>query len=106
MNSAIVVYCTFPNEEKALEIAKLLIDTQLAACVNVLPGLTSIYTWQGETLSAKECLLMIKTKAEIYTKLEKLIKENHPYDCPEIIGLPIEHGLKGYLQWIENSVSA
>lgn len=84
-------------------MAELLVDEGLAACVNIVPGLTSIYKWQGKLETGSEVLLLIKTRCEHYGQIESRIKSIHPYELPEIISVPIENGLKGYLDWIDNS---
>ena len=99
-----VVFCTCPNNEVAKDLAKKVVLAKLAACVNIVPGLTSIYTFENKIETSSESLLIIKTTEAIYSKLETMLVENHPYQCPEVIGLPIELGSKGYLQWLKNSV--
>jgi periplasmic divalent cation tolerance protein len=106
LSNAYVVLCTCPKNEVATDLAHQIIASKLAACVNIVPGLTSIFCWQGKTETAIEVLLLIKTTAKAYPKLEALLAEAHPYDCPEVIGLPIELGIKGYLEWIKDNVLA
>jgi len=89
--------------ETATEMANALVDKGLAACVNILPGLTSIYQWQGERQCGEELLLMIKTSSNQYTAVESHIKSQHPYELPEIISVPISTGLTAYLDWINTS---
>ena len=89
-----------------MRIAKALVDQQLAACVNVVPGLTSVYRWQGQTESAQEVLLLIKTRQAVYPELEAALLTLHPYELPEIIAVPIEAGLPAYLSWIETGTGA
>ncbi len=101
---AYVVLCTCPSEEVAKALATKAVESRLAACVNIIPGLTSIYTWQDKLETANESLLLIKTTADAFPKLEALLLHEHPYECPEVIGLNIEHGTRGYLQWIEKTV--
>jgi periplasmic divalent cation tolerance protein len=103
---ACLVLCTCPNLKVANELAHQVIESGLAACINILPEINSIYTWQGKTESASEILLFIKTTVDAYPKLEMFLKTAHPYECPEVIGIPINHGLTGYLKWIKDSVSA
>ena len=98
-----VILCTFHNIDIATQCAHALIEKKLAACVNILPAITSIYAWEGQIETAQEQLLLIKIPAENYLIIENLIKQTHPYDVPEIIALPIERGLPDYLQWITNS---
>ena len=99
-----VVLCSCPDNEVATTLAKQIVESKLAACVNVLPAMTSIYTWENKLETATEVLLMIKTSFLAYSALELYITKAHPYECPEIIALPIDQGFEGYLQWINNSV--
>ncbi len=100
-----LIFCTCPDRETAEIIAKRLVAGRLAACVNILPGLTSIYTWQDRVETAEEHLLLIKSTRDCYPAIEQAIRELHPYDLPEIIALPIGQGLPGYLNWIDACVS-
>jgi periplasmic divalent cation tolerance protein len=102
----LLVYCTCPDHDTALRIAKSLVDQQLAACVNVVPGLTSVYRWQGQMETAQEVLLLIKTRRAVYPELEAALLALHPYELPEIIAVPIEAGLPAYLSWIETGTGA
>ena len=88
------------DEETANSIALAVVEAQLAACVNILPRVQSIYRWQGAVESAVEVPLLIKTTAAAYPALEAAIRERHPYDVPEIIALPITAGLPAYLNWL------
>lgn len=97
-----VILCTVPNKDVALEIANNLVSNKLAACVNIVPGLTSVYTWKGEICNDQELLCIIKTKKTLYLEVEEAIKKLHPYEVAEIIALPISSGSSDYLQWIEN----
>jgi len=97
-NLLIITNC--PDEEVANAIALALVEDELAACVNILPRVQSIYRWQGAVESASEIPLLIKSTAANYPALEKRIAELHPYDLPEIIALPITHGLPAYLNWL------
>lgn len=100
MKPAIVTLCTCPDNDTAEKIAKTLVEGKLAACVNILPGIKSVYQWQGKIETANEILLLIKSSAERYPDLEIAIRKHHPYEIPEIIALPIGHGLADYLDWI------
>ncbi|GIW25103.1 divalent-cation tolerance protein CutA [Meiothermus sp.] len=99
----LTVFCTVPDLKSGRRIAQAVVHEGLAACVNLLPGLTSIYRWQGQMEETSEVLLLIKTRQEHYGALEARIKELHPYQVPEIIALKIETGLKSYLDWITQS---
>lgn len=96
-----VVLVTCGSEEEGLKIARTLVEERLAACVNLLPPIRSIYRWEGKTCDEKEWLLIIKTKKERFEDLEKKVKSLHSYSVPEIIGLPIVEGSSSYLQWLE-----
>ena len=100
-----LVLCTCPDQDSAQTIAEHLIDQKLAACVNILPGIKSIYSWRGKRESAQEHMLFIKTTNDAYKGLEKIITELHPYELPEIIAVNIENGSKGYLNWISDCIS-
>jgi periplasmic divalent cation tolerance protein len=101
MNDTIrVVLCTCPSEEVAEAVAQALIAEDHAACVNVVPGITSIYQWRNEIHRDSEVLMVIKTTEKRYPAMEKRIEEIHPYDVPEIIAMPISGGLPSYLNWV------
>jgi len=87
-------------------MAGLLVSKRLAACVQILPGLESHYRWRGKKETSREVLLLIKTNAAVYKKLEKILLQNHPYEVPEIICLPITRGSKTYLDWINGEINA
>ncbi len=95
-----LVFCTCPDQSTAEELANHLIDESLAACVNIVPGITSVYQWEGKRETGTELLLLIKTREETYAALEKRIIELHPYELPEIISVSLNNGLPAYLNWI------
>ncbi|EIE25634.1 hypothetical protein COCSUDRAFT_83641, partial [Coccomyxa subellipsoidea C-169] len=101
-------YVTVPSQEVAEKLAALLVnpDHRLAACVNIVPGLTSIYWWEGKVNKDAELLLMIKTQTHLVPKLTEVVKSNHPYDECEVISLPITGGSSSYIKWIHDSTSA
>jgi periplasmic divalent cation tolerance protein len=101
----LLILCTCPDMDTAHNIANQLVDRALAACVNILPGLTSVYQWQGKRETAQECLLLIKTTNAAYPALELAITELHSYELPEVIAVPIGQGLEGYLRWIEQQTT-
>ena len=105
-NQPLVVFCTCPDLATAESIAETLVNEQLAACVNLLPALTSIYRWQGQVQRDTECLLLIKTHSMVYPQLEARILALHPYQVPEIIALPIQAGSAIYLDWIISNLGA
>lgn len=102
----LVVYCTCPDQATAERIAETVVDERLAACVNLVPGLISIYRWQGQIQRDAEWLLIIKTCSTVYSLLEARLCELHPYEVPEIIALPIQAVLADYLDWIVDSTGA
>jgi periplasmic divalent cation tolerance protein len=104
--SPLIILCTCPDRGIAERIAETLVDEQLAACVNIVPGLTSIYRWEGRMQRDAELLLLIKTRQAVYSLLEARIRELHPYQIPEIIALPIQTGLAAYLDWIVDHTGA
>ena len=100
MNSILVVYCTCPDEKTARRLAAGLVENRLAACVNVLPEIRSIYRWQGSVHDDGESLMVIKTAQKGFAALEKWLLEHHPYDLPEVIAVPVEQGLPEYIDWV------
>lgn len=99
----IVVLSTAPDQKSAENIAAALVGERLAACVNVVPGLTSIYRWKDEVKREPECLLLIKTSASRYEPLRRRLRELHPYELPEIMALGIGEGDPDYLAWLTES---
>lgn len=104
--SPLIILCTCPDLATAERIAKTVVDERLAACINIVPGLTSIYRWEGHIQRDTELLLLIKTRQEVYPLLEARIRELHPYQIAEIIALPIQTGSAAYLDWIAGSTGA
>lgn len=103
MKSAeIVLLCTVPNEEVANKIAHVLVEGKLAACVNIVLGLVSVYSWKGEICRDNELLCIIKSRDALFEKIEAAIRSVHPYEVPEIIALPIIKGHAPYLSWIHD----
>lgn len=98
--SHLILLCTCPNEDVAQEIAATLVNDGAAACVNIIPGLTSVYQWKGEVQTATELQLIVKTTAEAYRRAEETIQRLHPYELPEIIAVPVVKGLGDYLHWM------
>lgn len=99
-----IVFCSCPDAASAARIARLLIEQKLAACVQQLPGISSLYRWQGAIEQASEHLLLIKTRQDRYPALEQAIRAIHPYELPEIIAVPCSSGLPGYLAWIDQTL--
>jgi periplasmic divalent cation tolerance protein len=99
-----IVLCTTPDRETAEMIASTLVAEQLAACVNILPGVTSFYRWEGAVEQNEELLLIIKTSQSVWPMLVAQIQALHPYELPEIVAVPITTGEAEYIQWLENSI--
>lgn len=97
----IVVMSTVSSQIEAGKIGEELITRKLAACVNVIPGVTSYYRWSGEAQIGRELVVLVKTHKENYEKVQEVIKEHHSYELPEIIALPIVAGDDGYLNWMD-----
>ncbi|MGD0916150.1 MAG: divalent-cation tolerance protein CutA [Thermodesulfobacteriota bacterium] len=101
MSESIVVLVTCGSEDEALGIARSLVEERLAACVNLVSPIRSIYRWEEKVWDEKEWLLVIKTQKQNFQELEKKVKSLHSYSVPEIIGLPITEGASSYLEWLE-----
>jgi len=99
----IVVFVTVPNREAGKKLAGSIISEKLAACVNIVPGVESVYWWEEKVQSDAEALLIIKTRESLLDSLTEHVKANHEYDVPEIIALPIQGGNLKYLEWLKNS---
>lgn len=98
----IVVFVTTSSEEEAVRIGRSLVEAKLAACANVLPGVRSIFRWEGTVSEAREALLVVKSRGELFEELAALIKGLHSYKVPEIIALSIVQGSPDYLSWIRD----
>jgi len=101
----LVVLVTAPSETAARELGRRLVDERLAACVNVVPGVTSIFVWDGKREEAAETLLLIKTRAERYPLLQQRVLELHSYSVPEVLALTVDTGAPAYLRWVQDSVA-
>jgi periplasmic divalent cation tolerance protein len=100
---AVVVFSTFPNPDKAAEVARALVGEGLAACVNLVPAVRSIYRWKGELQDDSETLAVVKTTSERLDALTARLVALHPYELPEVIALPVAGGHAPYLDWIKDS---
>ncbi len=103
MSDPIVVIVTCGSEDEAAKIANALVESRLAACVNLVSPIRSIYRWEGKIWDEKEWLLIIKTQKQRFEELEERVKSLHSYSVPEIISLPIVEGSSSYLQWIKEN---
>ena len=101
----ILVLVTTSNRKDALTIAQALVREKRAACVNILPSITSIFRWQGKVQRSREALLLIKTTGRRYAALEKAIRSLHSYEVPEIISIRIDRGLPQYIEWVERETT-
>jgi len=99
-----IVLSTASSEDEARKIARTLVERQLAACVNIVPHIESIYRWQGEIEAGRECLLLIKTSAGQFPALRDAIRELHSYTLPECLAIAIEQGSSEYLDWLGDSL--
>ena len=104
MTSVVQVFTTTGTEAVAREIAEVLVDKHLAACVQIAGPITSTYRWQGKIETAEEWLCIIKTTQGLYEEVESTIRELHPYDVPEIVAVPVTAISQDYLEWLKGSV--
>jgi periplasmic divalent cation tolerance protein len=104
MTDKIVVFSTCASEEEAERLARLMVESRLAACVNVIPGARSFYRWQGAVESAGEWMLIIKSTRARFQELCGAIEKAHSYEVPEVVALPVVDGAPNYLHWLEESV--
>ncbi|MFZ4985641.1 MAG: divalent-cation tolerance protein CutA [Blastocatellia bacterium] len=103
---AIVVLTTVDADEAGRRLARLLVESRLAACVQILPPMTSVYRWQSRLAETAEWLLLIKTFHRLYPEVERAIRDNHSYQTPEILALPVVAGAPDYLAWLAESVGS
>ena len=99
-DTPILVYATFPSLDEAERIGGRLVDDGLAACVNILPGMVSIYVWQGQRQRDAECAMVIKSRASLADRIIETVRAMHPYDNPALVVLDIAGGSPPFLQWI------
>lgn len=102
----IMVLTTCNSSETSSLIAEALISNKIAACVNIIKGVESVYQWQGKIEHDKEILLIIKTRGSLFSQVEETIQELHSYELPEIIAVPLKTGEKNYLNWIQSATLA
>jgi periplasmic divalent cation tolerance protein len=106
MTDKIVVLSTCATEEEAAKLARVLVETRLAACVTVVPGARSTYRWQGAVESAAECLLIVKSSRQLFEALRTTLEKVHAYDVPEVLAVPIVEGAANYMNWLEGQLGA
>jgi periplasmic divalent cation tolerance protein len=105
LDNHFVVFATAPDDGVAATLAREAVEARLAACINVLPGVRSFYQWDGEIKDDAEVLLVAKTDGRKLQALIAQLAAAHPYDCPEIVALPIAHGLPAYLEWVSDTIA-
>jgi periplasmic divalent cation tolerance protein len=101
-----LLFISCPDEATGQGIAEALVGAHLAACVNLIPGLTSTYRWEGQIERTAEVLLLVKTTAVQYPQVEEAIRARHPYELPEIIAVPVQKGFLPYLDWVRQACTA
>lgn len=101
----ILVLTNLPDRDAASKLARVLVETRAAACVNVLAACASVYRWQGDIENAEEVPLLIKTRASLYPQVEQTIRAHHPYELPEIVSVPVIAGWPAYLQWVADETA-
>lgn len=106
MDDHLVALVTAPSSAVARDVARALLDRKLVACVNILPPMTSLYTWEGELCVDEEVLLIIKTAERAMEELTAVVQDLHPYDVAEIIAVPVVSGSKEYLDWVDDIVES
>jgi periplasmic divalent cation tolerance protein len=104
MTDKTLVLSTTESRDQARRIAEALVDRKLAACVNIIPKITSIFRWKGKVHEAEEWLLLIKTTSDAFERLRATLKELHSYELPECIAVAIDDGSEEYLKWISDSM--
>ena len=103
-DNLIIVHVTTKDESEAHKLAQLLLEQRKAACVNIVPRVSTLYRWQGKIESGSESLMIVKTKRSLLHDIITIIKANHSYEVPEVIALPIEGGSPEYLAWLEDEL--
>ena len=105
MSDVFVILCTFPNPEQARQIGTALVERQLAACVNLVPAVESIYRWEGKVETASEVLAVFKTTRAVFPAFQQALTELHPYEVPEIIAISPDQVAEPYRAWVLNNVA-
>lgn len=101
-----LIYVTAPSAEEALKLGRALVGERLAACANVLPGMESVYWWEGKLAEDSEAVLILKTRADLVEALTERVRALHPYTCPCVVALPIASGNPAFLEWIGEETRA
>jgi periplasmic divalent cation tolerance protein len=105
MADALELHVTMPDKERATSMARVLVDEGLAACVNVIPGVRSIYQWDGKVQEDDEVLCLIKTRAALFERARDRVLALHPYEVPEILAFAVDDGSAAYLEWLRKSTT-
>jgi len=105
MSHELIVFITTPNNDEAARIAEAFVSEQLAACVNIVAAVESIYRWEGKVTRDSETLMIIKTTDERYAELERRVRQLHSYSTPEVVAIRIERGSEQYLNWLRDSTA-
>ena len=105
MSDELIVFVTTPNSDEASRIAEALVSERLAACVNLVAAIESVYRWEGKVTRDREALMIIKTTRDRYAELERRVKELHSYSTPEVVALRIDRGSEQYLNWLRDSTA-
>lgn len=100
MSKFVVIFSTAPSEREAAKIARALVLKRLIACMNIVPKVRSLYRWKGRIWDEKEVMMVMKSKSSLLPGIKKELKRIHPYECPELVSMPIYDGLPDYLDWI------
>jgi periplasmic divalent cation tolerance protein len=103
--SHIVVLTTLPDEEQARSLVRRLVEERVVACGTILGRVTSLYRWKGAVEEAAEVQVLLKTRRDLWERLEAAVEAAHPYDVPELLGLPVEAGLGAYLEWVSEETA-
>lgn len=104
-NNVMLAFSTCPDPEVGRELARGLVESGLAACVNIVPGVSSVYRWNGAVHEDAECLMIAKTTASGFGPLRDWLRTHHPYELPEVITVSVSDGLPAYLRWVEETVT-
>lgn len=102
----IVVLMTVGSEGEAIRLSRILVKAELAACVNIIPGVRSIFKWDGNITEEQEFMLLAKTVSQAFDQLVSMVKANHSYSVPEVIALPVKYGSEEYLSWIRGATKS
>jgi periplasmic divalent cation tolerance protein len=105
MADALELHVTMPDKERATSMARVLVEEGLAACVNIVPGVRSIYQWDGKVQEDDEVLCLIKTRPAVFERARDRILALHPYDVPEILAFAVDDGSAAYLEWLRKSTT-